>query len=245
MPEFQPQLNRQSPLALYYQLKRILLNQIDNKLEDGEKLPSESELAKQYSVSRHVVRRALNELVVEGKVTAIQGAGYFINKPRIRKALLTLGSHTKSIATLGQSTSTRVVSLDIVDCPEHIREKLLPENDYQAVFLERVSYLNNEPVSLIRAYYPLEFASTLLGNDLNNRSVYTLLKEKCFITPKHAHTVISVVYSDVDQSHLLNIREGIPLFQLRSFTWAENDKVFEFSSGYYRIDRFELEFQQN
>lgn len=246
MSDYRLQLNRQSPLALYYQLKRILLAQIEKgEFKAGERLPSESELTSQYHVSRHVVRQALIHLVAEGKVTAVQGAGYFVSKPRYRKALVLLGSHTKSIASFGRPSSTQVISQTLVTCPEHIRAKLLPENECQVIFLERVSYLDDEPISLIRAYYPCELSSTLLDRDLNNRSVYALLKEECSIIPKHAETVISVVYADADQSRLLNIREGAPLFQINSFTWAENEKIFEFSSGYYRVDRFELEFQQS
>lgn len=246
MSDYRQQLNRQSPLALYYQLKRILLAQIENgEFKPGDRLPSEFELTNQYQVSRHVVRQALNHLVAEGKVTSVQGAGYFVSKPRYRKALVLLGSHTKSIASFGRPSSTQVISQTMVTCPEHIRVRLLPENDSQAVYLERVSYLDDEPISLIRAYYPRDLSSTLLDRDLTNRSVYALLKEERSIIPKHAETIISVVYADEYQSRLLNIREGAPLFQINSFTWAEDEMIFEFSSGYYRVDRFELEFQQS
>ena len=53
-----------------------------------------------------------------------------------------------------------------------------------------------------------------------------------------------MVFADDLQSDLLSIREGVPLLHLGSFTWTEKDELFEYSSGYYRIDRFELEFEQ-
>lgn len=245
MNDYASQINRQSPLALYYQLKRILLTKIENEdYKDGDRLPSESELTQQYQVSRHVVRQALNQLMAEGKIAAVQGAGYFVSKPRLRKALLSVGSHTKSILSYNRPTKTQVITQTTITCPESIRSKLLSGESDKAIFLERVTVLEDEPITLIRAYYPLDFLPILLNRDLNNRSVYALLEEELSIVPKRAETVISVVHADEDQSLLLNIREGSPLFQINSYTWDENNKIFEFSSGYYRVDRFELELEQ-
>jgi GntR family frlABCD operon transcriptional regulator len=108
-------LNRQSHIALYYQLKHILLSQINEGVyKEGDRLPSESELSQQYEVSRHVVRQALKALIAEGRIIAYQGAGYFVNQKRIRKALPRLGSHTKSMASLGSPTQTLVVRQEVI-----------------------------------------------------------------------------------------------------------------------------------
>jgi GntR family transcriptional regulator len=239
------QLNRQSPLALYYQLKHILLAQIDSGVyKDGDRLPSEYALTKQYKVSRHVVRQALKDLIAEGRITARKGTGYFVNNKRFRKALPRLGSHTKSMAMLGLLTQTIVTSQEIITPPDFIAEKLLPPMENKAIFIERVSYLEDEPVCMIRAYYPLKYSSVLYDVDLNNKSIYSLLQNCFSIVPKRAETIISVVFADDLQSNLLSIREGLPLLHLGSFTWTENDELFEYSSGYYRIDRFELEIEQ-
>lgn len=239
------QLNRQSHIALYYQLKHILLSQIEEGVyKEGDRLPSESELSQQYAVSRHVVRQALKALIAEGRVVAYQGAGYFVNQKRIRKALPRLGSHTESMASLGSSTHTLVVRQEVISPPELITERLLSASEDQAIYLERVSYLEDEPVCYISAYYPLKYADILLNVDLNNKSVYARLKKHCAIVPKRAETVVSVTFSDEYQSSLLRIREGMPLLNIGSFTWSDKDELFEYSSGFYRIDRFELELEQ-
>ncbi len=239
------QLNRQSPLALYYQLKHILLAQIDSgAYQDGDRLPSEYDLTKQYKVSRHVVRQALKDLIAEGRIVAQQGAGYFVNKKRYRKALPKLSSHTNSMSGLGRSTQTLVVSQKIASPPDFVAASLLAPGENQAIFLERVSYLDDEPVCMIRAYYPLKYSPVLLNVDLNNKSIYSILQNCCSIIPKRAETIVSVVFADEVQSQLLSIREGMPLLHLGSFTWSENGELFEYSSGYYRIDRFELELEQ-
>jgi GntR family transcriptional regulator len=238
-------LNRQSPLALYYQLKHILLAQIDGGVyKDGDRLPSEYDLTRQYKVSRHVVRQALKDLIAEGRIVAQQGMGYFVNNRRFRKALPKLSSHTNSMASLGHPTQTLVITQKVTSPPDFVAESLLSPGEQQAIFIERVSFLDDEPVCMIRAYYPLKYSSVLLDVDLNNKSIYSIFQNCYSIIPKRAETIVSVVFADEAQSPLLNIREGMPLLHLGSFTWSENGELFEYSSGYYRIDRFELELEQ-
>jgi len=238
-------LNRQSPIALYYQLKRILVAKIEQgEYKVGDRLPSEYELTQKYQVSRQVVRQALKEMITEGRIVVKQGAGYFVNQQRIRKVLPKLSSYTESLAKLGRPTQTLVTRQEIVTLPDSIAHRLLPEGENQAVMLERVSYLDNRPVSMIIAYYPLKFRDPILTRDFNNRSVYAILRQDHSIVPKRAETVISVSFADENQSALLDIREGMPLLHIDSFTYSESGELFEFSIGLYRVDRFELELEK-
>ena len=239
-------INRQSPIALYYQLKRILVTQIeDGVYKIGDRLPSEYELTQKYQVSRQVVRQALKEMIHEGRIVVQQGSGYFVNQPRIRKKLPRLGSHTVSMARLGRATQTLVTRQEIATPPDAIARRLLPTGEDRAVLIERVSYLDNRPVCMITAYYPLKYREPLLMTDLNNRSVYAFLRQACSIVPKRAETVISVTFADDNQSALLGIHESMPLLRVSGFTFSESDELFEFSDIFYRIDRFELELEQN
>ena len=48
---------------------------IDNELHSGERLPPENELARQYGVSRTVIREAVRSLAAKGLVHVAQGSG--------------------------------------------------------------------------------------------------------------------------------------------------------------------------
>jgi DNA-binding FadR family transcriptional regulator len=70
---------------------------IDGRLEDGDRLPSEAEMALRFGVSRPTIREALSELQHAGVIQVRQGAGSFvrsasaINQSRGRSAQLTFG----------------------------------------------------------------------------------------------------------------------------------------------------------
>jgi GntR family transcriptional regulator, transcriptional repressor for pyruvate dehydrogenase complex len=53
------------------------------KMALGEKLPTESELAKQFEVSRSVVREAVSQLKSLGTVETRQGAGMFVSRSKL------------------------------------------------------------------------------------------------------------------------------------------------------------------
>lgn len=73
-------IDYESPIPKYYQLKRIILQQIkDGTLKVNTKLPSEPALARQFLISRPTVRQALNELVNEGLLYRKRGIGTFVS----------------------------------------------------------------------------------------------------------------------------------------------------------------------
>ena len=57
---------------------QILEKIISGVLKEGDKLPSENEIARSFSVSRPVIREALTRLQADGLVYSRQGAGSFV-----------------------------------------------------------------------------------------------------------------------------------------------------------------------
>ena len=54
-------------IPLYYQLKQILVDMIENEeIKPDEPIPSEPKLMSTYNLSRTTVRKAIDELVNEG-----------------------------------------------------------------------------------------------------------------------------------------------------------------------------------
>jgi len=73
-------VDRQSPLPAYFQIARDLRRRISSgEWKPNDQLPSEIELAVQYSVSRMTLRQALNELEKDNLLLRRRGAGTFVN----------------------------------------------------------------------------------------------------------------------------------------------------------------------
>ena len=76
-----PKLKIKKRQTLADQLYGQVLEQIvSNKLAQGEKLPSENQIALAFGVSRPVVREALRKLQEDGLVEARRGVGSFVRR---------------------------------------------------------------------------------------------------------------------------------------------------------------------
>lgn len=76
---------RTSPTPYYLQLFEILRDALeDNVWRVGEMIPSESELAATYGISRTVIRKALDRLVAAGMVRRLKGKRTIVQPPRLR-----------------------------------------------------------------------------------------------------------------------------------------------------------------
>ena len=61
------QVDRSTPIPLYYQLKQLILKEIESgHYKVGENIPTEMQLVDHFQISRSTVRQAIKELVSEG-----------------------------------------------------------------------------------------------------------------------------------------------------------------------------------
>lgn len=88
-------MTKDSGKTKYYSLMEQLKDDIlSGKIKPGEKLPSENELAADFHISRHTVRKAISILINEGYVIAQHGKGTFCSD-RVRHM-----KHSKNIAVI-------------------------------------------------------------------------------------------------------------------------------------------------
>lgn len=113
-----------------YELVETSIRQdiIDDRVSPGEKLPSESELCRRFSVSRNAVRQGIKKLAKEGWVETTRGVGTFC-RSRMPSARL-----TKTIAFVAYFASSYVFPEVIRGC-DHVLYKngfqlLLNQSEY-------------------------------------------------------------------------------------------------------------------
>jgi len=76
------------PMPLYKQVAADIRNQITSgKLQSGDRLPSQRELADEYEVSLITVKKAISELNSEGILYSRVGKGTFVNQRKRRREI--------------------------------------------------------------------------------------------------------------------------------------------------------------
>ncbi len=234
-----------SYIPYYIQLMDILRVKIQQaEWKPGDQIPGEQDLCEQYQVSRTVVRQALRELEYEGVITRHKGKGTFISLPKISEGLVQkLTGFYQDMVERGLKPHSKVLHQKISPANEKIARYLNITPGEKVIDIERLRFINDEPIQLVTTYIPYEICPNLAGTDLTSRSLYEYLEKECGIVLAKGHRFIEAVLANEHEAELLGIERGAPLLMLDSVSFSEDGQPIEYYHALHRGDRsrFEVE----
>jgi GntR family transcriptional regulator len=231
----------ESPLHL--QLRSVLDDAVDSAgLAHGARIWSESQLMRHYGVSRHVVRQALNQLVLEGRLSVRKGAGYFVNRRRVLKHLPVVSSLSADLAATGEPFSVDLLDVGPGPALDEEEAALAVRRSQPRVHRVRgIGRLDGEPVAMLTGAYP-----TAMSRVLNRRTVLTTGVHQALAdhgkVPHRADVLLAVTFATAEESRLLEVPEGTSFVCIRSRMRTEAGELIEVTRELYRTDRFEFSY---
>jgi DNA-binding GntR family transcriptional regulator len=166
----------ESPRPVYQQLADSIRTDIaSGTLGPGCQLPTEAELAETFSASRQTVRQGLTVLVNEGLVVPSRPRGYFVRRHELmyhrpqsewrkQPSSPEMDRWMEDQTTLGKEPS-QTISVEIVQPPSQVANRLGLSEDDLVVARRRVRYIDREPFNINDSFYPLEIVS---GSEIMN-----------------------------------------------------------------------------
>lgn len=232
-------LNMDPRIPLYYQLMQLFRQQIEEgEYQPGDSFPSENELCERFGVSRPTVRQALNELVREGLLHRVKGKGTFVSAPKIQQDFMQkLVSFTEEMEQKGLKGTTRVLSLQVVAASKSVAAHLSLAIEEPVFQLERLRFINDEPIVVVTTYLPQKYCPNLIQQDLNNLSLYKTLEAQYGIRISRARRILEAIAATEEYAKLLEIEVGAPIQLSRTVAWDQYNRPIEFSIARYRGDR--------
>jgi GntR family transcriptional regulator len=238
-------INFTSPIPYYLQLIDSLREKIQQKIWlPGAQIPGEQDLCDQYKISRTVVRQALKELEVEGVIIRRKGKGTFVAQPKISEGLVQkLTGFYQDTVERGLIPGTQVLRQSIISVTEKIGRHLEIAPGSKVIDIQRLRFINNEPIQLVTTYIPEHFCPQLIHEDLCNQSLYDYMEKQCGLVLARAHRFIESVSANEIEAKLLDIERSSPLLMLDSISYLENGAPVEYYHALHRGDRsrFEVE----
>lgn len=236
------ELDRESTLPLYHQVKQILLARVRaDDLGPGARVPGDNELCRSLGVSRSVVRQALAELEVEGVVVRVKGRGTYVAPPRTAEHLVArlTGLHEEMTAR-GVSVTSTVRRQEVVPADDVVAAALEVEVGTPVLVLERLRHVGGEPWVLTTTHLPTDVAPDLAQEDFTEQSLYGVLESRYGVRLTHGRRSVEAVPASEEAARLLGVSSGEPLLRLRSTTWAD-DRPVESFVALHRGDRTRFE----
>lgn len=231
-------LDKNSPIPLYHQLAEKLKREIeDEKWAINTLIPSETELCKQYKISRGTVRQAISKLINKyGLVYRNQGQGTFIAKPGTVWPVSNFYYLGNGIERNRIEFTRKMVESKIIFPDELIRKKMnLTEESkvYEMVFMV---FINQEPIALEVSHLTEKLFPQLEKQNLVTIAPYETLIEKYKIKITRVREAFEPVLSNKVDSKKLKIPPNSLNLLVKRTAWTDNT-IFEYRVTIVRSDK--------
>ena len=229
--------------SLTEQVKSHLKERIQAGAFQEGRIPSETELAAEFGVSRTTVRDALSRLEHEGTVYRKQGSGTFVNESglQIKSRLEEIWSYEDVLLDHGYTPSVRMIDVEEAEADPAIAADLGIEAGSTVVVMEKLFLENDEPVILTINRIPVAY---LDAREFDDAAVplYAFLEAHCDRKLAYYLSDIVPVSLDGSRAELLGVPDGTAAVCFEEIGYDFEDGPMVRSTSIFRDDllRFRL-----
>jgi GntR family transcriptional regulator len=244
---FGAEIDRDSPIPFYYQLQRILLQQIESgHFVPGKGIPSEKELERRYNLSRTTVRRALDELARAGHITRERGRGSFVTvkvedtRPNRWEKM---SGFLEELIEHGVSVGCRILFSGSVPAPPAIAKRFELEPGTPVYLLRRVGLAEGKPLGLAELWLAVDSDFGINQEELTKRVALQsylrpLLLDQYGIILEGGEKTLEATLCTPEEAELLETVPGAPLLLARLLIRSLEGKPIVYIKALYRGDRY-------
>ncbi len=172
----------------------------------GGRLPSGSELCREFGVSPMTVRRALNILKSQGLVSGMKGRGTFARSPDLGDSMFRLDS--LSGEWLDRSAEIRLLSAAMKKADEKVATMLGLALGTRVVFLRRLVLWDGDPAMYHTEYIRYDPRRPLVESQLQLTSLHAFLDSGTAQRFPRGELTLTAVKLDTEGAQVLDEAEG-------------------------------------
>lgn len=214
-------LDRKDPIPLYVQLYRKLKQDIIKGVyTNGSMIPSETQLIKQYGVTRTTIRKAVSTLAQEGLVETIHGKGTVVSLRELDYNIWNFGSFTEYLRMYNETPKSlviesKIVTVDNIKYFKLIRARGISKN-------EGITYLTIDD-SLI----PYDLFPGIEKYDFSVESFYSLMRNVYQIKPDHVNIRVFPVLPTDLAKELFKVDDLTPILRVEGSLYSKDSIELE------------------
>jgi GntR family transcriptional regulator len=208
--------------SLYQQIVHDLRGQIRRgELAPGAQIPTETELMKQYGVSRNTVRNAIKALASAGLTDTVSTRGTFVRERR--PLIITATQYERDRGASANDAykdeveaqgrkHDREFSFQIIPASKEVADRLNVGADTLVVCRREILYIDERPNAIQESYYPRDIAegTELEKNQDIRRGTIIVLKELGHEEIGHRDEISPRMPTE-EEERLLQLGVGVPV----------------------------------
>lgn len=235
---------RQDGISLWRRIASRLQHDIGAGVyPPGGRLPTEAELSHHFGVNRHTVRRALEELSRGGLVRVEQGRGSFVAEDVLEYAVEPRTRFSEWIRRHNMEPSGRLLQLKETAADSHVAGGLGIRSGSRVIFLERLGFADDRPVSLSQHYFPAARLRGLLDALRATPTITEALKAVGVSDYLRQITRVTARLPNTEEAELLRMPRNRPLLVTENVNVDRAGTVVEFGVSRYPTPRVQIVFE--
>ena len=206
--------------------------------QEGEQMPTEAELVKQFDVSRNTVRQALNVLLAMNLITRRQGRGTFVAPHGLSHLIGELNSLTEVLRERGFEPGTENLTVAVdpdppLEAEEHPQSSVIWR-------INRVRTADSRPFA-----YASSWVADEIGRNLNQKrvvelgSLYLTLRTDFGILLSDATEIIRAEAATSLEATALAIRRASPVIVIYRWVSDNHGRPVEYARSVAPGDRYQ------
>lgn len=229
-------LSRQAQ-PLYLELADTLRRELQH-MQPGEYLPGELQLAARFAVNRHTLRRAMDELVLEGQLARHKGKGTRVLTRPLIYPMRAESAYSASLSAQGHGVEALLLERRMRPASEVEAEHLQLESGTRLLELITLRLIDEQPVSLIHHRYNADLEPVLA--DYRGGSLRSYLAERGTLLTR-AYSLIGARLPSREEADRLLMSRQAPLLTVLTLSQNPAGQPVELSYSTSRADRFQYQ----
>lgn len=220
------------------QVRSVLIELLE-EMQPGDPLPAERELAHRAGVSRMTLRKAVDELVADGRLVRRHGAGTFVAATKVAQRL-TATSFTDDMRARGLVPGARTLAASTSLAGAVLGRRLDVSPSADVLRVRRLRLADAQPMAIEDLHVPAALVPGLSGQELSDQSFYALLEQRYGVRVAAGVQALEPTVTDPEESELLGVPVHSPAFLFERTSRGEDNTIVEFVRSVYRGDRYRI-----
>jgi DNA-binding GntR family transcriptional regulator len=231
-------MSRQTPV--HRQIADQLRQRIAAGRYDSADLPPELMLMREFKVSRHTVRAALQRLVADGLIERRAGLGTRVTSRGKGGGFWAIGTLNDLV---GEFTVDQFLTLSAELAPARrfpsVAALFGTRKGGELFHILRILTTHDLPYALANVFTTAEYGTAVPRGELGGQHLINLVAKYCAVRPARARQLASAAAADDQAARQLGVADGTPLLVIHRTYFDPDDRPLVHAELLCRPDRYQ------